>query len=111
MTTDFKKDDILFVVETSLGFRVRVSHSSWERIVALKHPVMEGKEDEVRKALSSPDEVRLSKADNSVYLFYLLKANRRWVCAVSKRLQQEEGFLITSYLTDAVKEGERIWPR
>jgi hypothetical protein len=110
MTADFTKDDILFVVETPLGFRVRVSQSSWERIVGFKHPVMDGKEDEVRQALSSPDEVRLSKVDNSVYLFYLLKSNRRWVCAVSKRLQ-EEGFLITSYLTDAIKEGERIWPR
>lgn len=111
MTADFTEDDILFVVETPLGFRVRVSRSNWERIIALKHPVMEGKEDEVKKALSFPDEVRLSKVDTSVYLFYLLQVSRRWVCAVSKRLQEEEGFLITAYLTDAIKEGERIWPK
>jgi hypothetical protein len=34
----------------------------------------------------------------------------RWVCAVAKRLN-EDGFLITTYPTDAIKEGERIWPR
>jgi len=34
----------------------------------------------------------------------------RWICAVAKRLN-EEGFLITTYLTDAMKEGEQIWSR
>jgi hypothetical protein len=32
----------------------------------------------------------------------------RWLCAVAKRLNAE-GFLITTYPTDAIKEGERIW--
>jgi hypothetical protein len=25
--------------------------------------------------------------------------------------QPSEGFLITTYITDAIKEGDRIWPR
>jgi hypothetical protein len=71
MTADFTEDDILFVVETPLGFRVRVSRSNWEKIIALKHPVVEGKEDEVKKALSFPDEVRLSKVDTLfIYSIY-----------------------------------------
>jgi hypothetical protein len=49
MIDDFTKDDNLFVVETPLGFRVRVSRSNWEKIVILKHPVMEGKESDVKK--------------------------------------------------------------
>jgi len=99
------------VVKTPLGFRVRVYHSNWERIIKLKHPVMEGKEDEVKKALAAPDEIRLSKIDSSVCLFYLAQGSGHWVCAVSKHLDEEEGFLITAYITDAIKEGKRIWTR
>jgi hypothetical protein len=35
----------------------------------------------------------------------------RWVCAVVRHEKDVEGFLITAYLTDAIKEGEKIWPR
>jgi len=43
-----------------------------------------------------------------VYLFYRLERPKRWLCAVAKRLNGE-GFLITAYPTDAIKEGEQIW--
>ncbi len=33
---------------------------------------------------------------------------KRWLCAVAKRLEGE-GFLITAYVTDAVKIGESVW--
>jgi hypothetical protein len=35
---------------------------------------------------------------------------RRWACAVAKRLNGE-GFLVTTYRTDVIKEGVRVWPR
>jgi hypothetical protein len=44
------------------------------------------------------------------YLFYRSPLHRRWVCAVSKQ-EGRTGFLITAYPTDAIKEGERIWPK
>lgn len=63
-------DHLLFEVQTPLGFRVRVTHTYWEFIVTVKHPVMAGREDEVKEALQNPDEVRRSKSDPNVYLFY-----------------------------------------
>ncbi len=36
----------------------------------MKHPVMAGRESEVQKALENPDEIRESRSDPSVYLFY-----------------------------------------
>ena len=47
--------------------------------------------------------------DHDVLLFYKTVDSRRWVCAVCKRLNGD-GFLITAYPTDAIKEGDRIWP-
>ena len=101
-------NDILFEVETPLGFRVRVTVEYWQVIVTIKHPVMLGREADIQEVLRNPDEIRLSKKDPGVYLFYKPERIGRWVCAVTKRLDGE-GFLITAYPTDAVKEGERIW--
>ena len=103
-------DDILFVVPTPLGFAVRVTRNYWELIVTIKHPVMRGREVDIQDALKTPDEIRRSHDDPSVHLFYRLERPGRWICAVAKRLNNE-GFLITTYLTDTVKEGERVWSK
>jgi hypothetical protein len=102
------KKDIFFEVMTPLGFRVRVTRAYWELIVSIKHPVMKGREEDVKKALEQPDEIRQSKSDENVYLFYKAEREKRWVCAVSKQVGAE-GFLITTYPTDAIKEGVLVW--
>lgn len=68
---------------------------------------MAGCEDDVKETLRNPDEVRQSKSDLNVYLFYKPERTGRWVCAVAKRLDGD-GYLITTYPTDAVKEGVRL---
>lgn len=100
--------DLLFRVLTPLSFYVRVTHSYWEYIVTVKHPAMTGRQQDVKGTLQNPDEIRVSRSDSNVYLFYKSEKVSRWVCAVAKRLNGE-GFLITTYLTDAIKEGTKIW--
>jgi hypothetical protein len=102
--------DLLFEAETPLGFRVRVDKARWELIIREKHPAMKGRESDVKSALENPNEVRQSKSDASVLLFYKVEGLKRWVCAVTKR-SNEDGFLITAYPTDAIKEGTKIWPK
>ena len=63
-------NETLFEVETPLGFRVRVTAEYWNVIVTIKHPVMLGREADIQEVLRNPDEIRLSKKDPSVYLFY-----------------------------------------
>lgn len=101
-------NDYLFEVSTRLGFRVRVTHDYWNFIISIKHPAMAGHETEVQEALIDPDEIRRSRSDANVYLFYKVVRTARWVCAVAKQLNGD-GFLITAYPTDAIKEGEPIW--
>src|SRR6267378_8158134 len=93
----------LFAAKTPLGFTVRVTPVRWELIVTVKHPVMSGREAAVGATLGQPDEVRTSRSDPTVFLFYKSDGVGRWVCAVTKRLNGD-GFLITAYPTDAVKE-------
>lgn len=101
--------ELIFEVETPLGFVVRCSWRYWTFIVAEKHPVMKGHEREVELALVDPDEIRRSRQDENVFLFYRGKTPR-WLCAVTRR-NDKEGFLITAYPTDAIKAGDRVWTR
>ena len=103
-------EDIIFDVETPLGFRVRTTAEYWHIITVVKHPIIRGRETAVKATLSNPDIIRLSKNDPQVYLFYRSDGTARWVCAVAKRLNGD-GFLITAYRTSSIKEGSQIWPR
>ena len=103
-------NDLLFEARTPLGFSVRVTVVRWNLIITAKHPVMASREDLARAALENPDEVRQSRIDQQVLLFYKAEATKRWTCAVAKRLA-DSGFLITAYPTDAIKEGLRVWPK
>ena len=98
-----------FEVLTPLGFVVRCTGAYWRFIVSEKHPVLAGHEAEVSATLADPDEIRRSRKDPQVLLFYR-EAKPRWLCAVVRR-SDGAGFLITAYPTDAVKAGERIWTR
>ena len=102
--------ELLFEALTPLGVRVRVTHERWRLITTLKHPIMMGREDIVKATLENPEQIRQSRSDLQVLLFYRGEGSNRWVCAVAKRTN-DDGFLITAYPTDAIKEGTRIWPK
>ena len=89
---------------------VRVSVRYRSTIVA-KHPDLADRLSDVQSALREPEEVRRSRRDAAVLLFYRSDHRAgRWVVAVTKR-EDDEAFLITAYRTDAIKEGERLWPK
>lgn len=96
-----------FEILTPLNFTVRTSEEYWQKLI-VKHPDIADLEAEVRQALNSPDEIRRSTRDPNLLLFYLTLKEKRWVVAVARRLNGN-GFLITAYLTDAIKEGETLW--
>ena len=100
----------LFAVATPLGFTVRVSAQYWGTIVG-KHPDLADRLLDVQAALREPDEIRRSRRDPAILLFYRSDGPRRcWVVAVTKHAR-DSGFLVTAYRTDAIKEGERLWPK
>ena len=101
--------DLLFEVLTPLGFRVRVTRERWQLITTAKHPAMAGREAIVKATLENPEQVRQSRSDQQVLLFYHAEGSSRWVCAVARR-DADQAFLITAYPTDAIKEGTQIWP-
>lgn len=102
------EQNILFEIDTPLGVQVRVTDTYWEYIVTIKHRPMKGKEELVKEILACPDEIRRSKMDKEVHLYY--KFTDKLYCVVCKHAG-DTGYIITSYPTDKVKEGEVIWTK
>lgn len=96
-------------VTSILGKRIRTTKSYWEKLVTTKHSRIRGREKEVQEALEKATEVRRSRIDSSVHLYYK-KEREHYICAVVKHLD-DEGFLITAYFTKAIKIGGVIWKK
>ena len=97
-----------FVVTTPLGIEVRTTVRYWNYLITIKHPVMRGKENIVTSVLQMPDEIRQSRIDKEIFLYY--KEFDRMYCVVVKHIGKE-GFLITAYPVDKIKEGEIVWTK
>ena len=102
------KSEIYFSVKTPLDIEVRTTVQYWKYLTTFKHPVMRNKEDIVKSVLQSPDEIRQSSADKDIFLYY--KQSDRLYCMVVRHTEME-GYLITAYPVDKVKEGEIIWTK
>lgn len=101
------ESNTLFEIETQIG-KIRTTKSYWE-IITHKHPEVRNLLDTIKKVLEHPDQIRKSKVDKHVYLFY--KKLEKYSLAIVTKKINNEGFVITSYLTGKIKEGERIWPK
>lgn len=102
------KSEIYFSVRTPLNIEVRTTVQYWEYFVSIKHPVMRDKENIVKSVLQMPDEVRQSKTDKDVFLYY--KQSDKLYCVVVRHTGIE-GYMVTAYPTDKVKEGEIVWTK
>ena len=96
-----------FEVTSKLDKRVYVTKSRWDLIIKTKHLEIEGKEKEVKETLANPDEIRQSVSDDSVYLYY--KNYGKLTVSVVAKHKNGEGFIITAYYTDRMKEGKQFY--
>jgi hypothetical protein len=79
----------------------------------LRHPEMVGLDDDIERALATPDCVVESASDSDTRLYYRHLAHTlvgpKDLCMVVKVLP-DDAFVITAYLTDKVKKGRVLWP-
>lgn len=100
--------DEYFKVKTPLGVTIRTTGDYWQRIVTTKHPSIAKYEKKVKETLKNPDEIRLSTLDARVHLYYK-SIGKISVCVVTDHFDKSNGYVITTYLTDRIKEGEQIY--
>ncbi|MFH1856651.1 MAG: DUF4258 domain-containing protein [Candidatus Omnitrophota bacterium] len=100
---------IAFEIKAELGFLIKTTIAYWNVITQIKHPSIQGKEKQVKETLACPSEIRQSKKDKKVYLFYK-KYNSKFLCVVVK-IDKKKGFIVTAYYTEKIKEGELKWKK
>ena len=98
-----------FEVKSKQGILVSTTRTYWDIITQIKHPTVKGKEKELKQVLGDPDEIRVSKKDKAVLLFYR-RIEKRFLCVVVRFLKIR-GFIVTAYWTDKIKEGGLKWKR
>lgn len=102
-----KPTDVYFEVDTPLGVKIRTTKDYWKKIITIKHPIIAKYESKVKESLKKPTEIRRSKQDPKVHLYYLNIGNI-YVCTVCDHLDNKSGYIITAYLTKRIREGEKI---
>ena len=99
------------IIRDCFGRSVRLTDERAAHI--LQHREMAAMEAEIERVLQSPAEVRVSRSDDTVQLFYEFYAQTlvggKWLCVVVK-YPPDDGFVVTAYLTDQLKAGDSIWP-
>jgi hypothetical protein len=100
------------IIRDCFGDDVRLTDERLAHI--LQHAEMAGMEAEIERVLQAPAEVRTSRSDKYVKLFYdfysQTTVDGKWLCVVVKYFP-DDAFVITAYLTDTMKAGETIWLR
>jgi hypothetical protein len=100
------------IIRDCFGRPVRLTDERTAHI--LQHQEMAEMAVEIQRVLQSPAEVRVSRSDHSVWLFYEFYARTlvggKWLCVVVKYVS-DDAFMITAYLTDQLKAGDTIWPK
>ncbi|HJT20025.1 MAG TPA: DUF4258 domain-containing protein [Nitrospira sp.] len=99
------------IVRDCFGTSVRLTDERLSHI--LQHQEMAEMSAQIEHVLQTPTEVRVSRADPTVRLFYEFYAQTlvggKWLCVVVK-YAADGPFVVTAYLTNQLKAGETIWP-
>ncbi len=54
-----ESEQVLFVVNTPIGFQVQSTVRYWDLITTVKHPIMKGRLEDVKQTLTNPDVIHL----------------------------------------------------
>lgn len=79
-----------------------------ENHIVINHPEIKLHLSKFKKIIKNPDEIRISRFDKNVLLFYKYFAsikNGKYI-AIAVKLGSRN-FVLTAYITDKIKAGER----
>ncbi len=95
------------------GISIRLTDERLQHITDA-HPSVLELPNAIVETLESPDTVRLSSRSDDTRLYYRwyteTKYDDKYVCVVVV-MTDDDAWIITTYLTDAIKQGELLWER
>lgn len=100
-------------IEDIFGRKVRFTDERKKHLEE-DHPEMKNSESLIIETLENPEEVRFSKSDKTVELFYKFFqtsiVGAKYLCVAVKNLITDF-FIITAYYTDKKKKGDSKWTK
>ena len=93
--------------KTAIGKSVDLTSERRKHILS-KHPELKYHTSTIKKVLSDPDEIRVSKLNDHVLLFYKFFdkiLGGKYIVVLIKT--NERDFILTSHVTDKIKAGEK----
>ena len=94
------------------GQSIRLTEERRKHI--FEHPEMKSLMPRIQETLLEPQRVIKSLSDSDANLYYKFYVGTmvgdKYLCVVVKMIKRD-AFILTAYLTDAIKKGEIIWLR
>jgi len=92
------------------GRRIRLTPERWAHIQ--EHPEMHGMEGALADTLAQPEVVIQSLVDAKAHLYHRFYVGTRvgdkHLCVVVK-IEENDAFVVTAYLTDHIRKGAVVW--
>ena len=103
---------LIFLVVDQLKRTIRLTKERHQHIV--ERLEMTGQEDRIRETIALPDIVKVSRHDPHALCYYrwyeATPVTKKHLLCIVKVLNHE-GFVVTAFYTDRVKEGKTEWQR
>lgn len=94
------------------GRQIRLTDERERHILA--HAELSGHLAWIEQALAKPKTVIRSRSDEKASLYYRFYVGTgvgdKFICVVVKS-DPSDAFVVTAYLTDRIKPGEKLWPK
>jgi len=98
---------IIFEIEDKTKRKIKLTLERKVHMV-LRHPEIDGF-DLFESALTNPELIKTSTYDEKVLLYYKDVSKEYKYLVLVVKILNGEGFILTAYTTNAVKEGKLIW--
>ena len=90
---------------------IRLTKERWQHIT-LGHPEIAGFYYEILESIEKPDSIYEGKYGELIATKHFEKLNNKFVVVIYKELSEEDGFVITAYLSNEIQEfvkRKKIW--
>lgn len=102
----------MLIFKDCLERKIRLTDNRLEHILT-RHEMAE-QEEKIRETLLRPDKIKKSKHDPNVLLYYKLyeqtPVTKKYLL-IAVKIEDGEGFVLTSFFTDKIKVGETLWEK